>query len=243
MKRYYGWLQMALLALLALFMLPSVAQDCTSNPEKFSESQWRDCASQLQKKTDAQLNQVYESLMTRISEEDQKEIRQRQRAWIAQREQQCDAYARTESPQAGEASGYLSRYDLCLARENTQRTGTLLSVIAGLEPPAPTTGASQAEEAEAVEYEKLMQAAGVSRKRLFDSMQRYEVNARANSKERCLALIRGMKETYPKEEAQVLARMEQSFNAGNAQERGLALARELLQLVEQYQRQLDQACL
>ena len=239
MKRYYGWLPMTVMTFLALFMLPSEAQDCPSNPEKFSESQWRDCASELQEKTDAQLNQVYERLMARISEEDKKEIRQRQRAWIAQREQQCDAYARAESTQAGEPSDYLSRYDLCLAHENSQRIGTLLSVMAGLEAPAPTSGASQPE---AAEYEKLMQAAGVSRKRLFDSMQRYEANARANPQERCLALIDGMKETYPKEEAQILGRMEQSFNAGNAQERGLALARDLLGLVEQYQRQLHQAC-
>jgi hypothetical protein len=137
----------------------------------------------------------------------------------------------------------LSRYDLCLAHENTQRTGVLLSVIAGLERSAPTTGASQADEAEGAEYEKLMQAAQVSRKQLADSLQRYEANARANSEKRCLAVIDGIKETYSKEEAKILARMEQSFNAGNAQERGPDLARELLQLVGQYQRQLDQACL
>ncbi|QWP79467.1 DUF1311 domain-containing protein [Lysobacter sp. K5869] len=67
---------------------------------------------------DRRLNEVYRRLIARLSKAEAARLRERQRAWIKQRDRDCDAGASPGQGQSLDADG-------CLVRETAERAAQL----------------------------------------------------------------------------------------------------------------------
>ncbi|WP_188825764.1 lysozyme inhibitor LprI family protein [Brucella endophytica] len=78
--------------LFVLFALPALAQDPSIDcSNAITQADMDRCASRQYWAADAELNQVYKQVMAAMQPKDQDALRQAQRAWIRNRDQQCTA--------------------------------------------------------------------------------------------------------------------------------------------------------
>jgi uncharacterized protein YecT (DUF1311 family) len=123
-----SWLDLLAVSLMLLASGAAMSQAVDVQPapcqEADSNAEMRQCLKAAAQKADAELNQTYEQIMSKLSGGDRRSLRDVQRLWIRFRDASCSAARKlyeggTLAPTA---------YYACLEAATRQRTGELKSI-------------------------------------------------------------------------------------------------------------------
>ncbi|MFC6633354.1 lysozyme inhibitor LprI family protein [Microbulbifer taiwanensis] len=91
-------------------------------PDEQTQLELNQCAQRYYQSRDAELNKVYKTTMQSLPAEQQKRLREQQRAWLKSRDPDCRAQVEAE---AAGGSILPMLYSLCLAEATARRTQQL----------------------------------------------------------------------------------------------------------------------